>query len=121
MTKYDKIFIIIILLITTMLWLLPRLSNKNISNANILIYQENKLIGTYNINSNKIIEIKRKNIYMKLEIKNKKVSVLDSACPLKTCAHCGWISRENQSIICIPQKIIIKIQGKKNKIDAITY
>lgn len=40
------------------------------------------------------------------EIKDKKVRIIDSPCPNKTCVDQGWTS----PIVCLPNKVIITIQ-----------
>ena len=44
-----------------------------------------------------------------------------SNCPDEVCVHKGWISRSGQTIVCLPNGVIIKIigQSKNNDIDAI--
>ena len=75
------------------------------------------------LNKNKIIEVKGRLGYLKLEIKKGKVRVIDSPCPKKICVKTGWISKPNQMIICIPNGVIIKILGMSNKkeVDFFTY
>ncbi len=73
--------------------------------------------------TNKKIAIKGEIGYLIIQIKNKKVRVIKSSCPLKICVKTGWISSQGESIICVPNKVIIKIIGGKNKkkdIDFIT-
>ena len=40
---------------------------------------------------------------------------LESAsCPDKLCVHMGKINKVGQSIICLPNKVVIEIRGKEN-------
>ncbi len=48
-------------------------------------------------------------------IKEQKVFVKDSHCPDKVCEHTGAISRKNQSIICAPYGIIVRITGGQDR------
>ncbi|NLI98593.1 hypothetical protein GX441_08050 [bacterium] len=48
------------------------------------------------------------------------VYVTKAPCPNKLCMKQGKISRNGESIICIPNKIIITIEGNR-KTDATTY
>ena len=54
-----------------------------------------------------------------LRIQNKKVWVEKAPCPNKLCMRQGKISRPGESIICLPNRIVITIEG--NLLDAITY
>lgn len=48
-----------------------------------------------------------------IQIKNNKVRVTHSDCPEKICARTGWISNVGQIIVCVPNKVVIKIDGEK--------
>lgn len=56
-----------------------------------------------------------------------KVRVTESTCPDKVCARTGWISRPGQSIVCLPNKVVVRIEGSDIRndpgqdLDAITY
>ena len=56
-----------------------------------------------------------------IRIKDKKVRVIHSQCPQKICVKTGWISKSGEFIICVPNKIVIKIDGEKqDHFDVIT-
>ncbi len=54
-----------------------------------------------------------------VEIKDNGVRVKDSPCPLKVCMHQGRINKPGQTIVCVPNRMMIRIMGEK-KVDAIT-
>ena len=47
------------------------------------------------------------------------IHVEDSDCPDKICEKVGRISKEGQTIVCLPNKVVIKILGK-GEVEAIT-
>ena len=55
-----------------------------------------------------------------VRIEDKKVWVTKASCPNKLCMRQGKISKPGEAIICLPNRIVISIQGK-SKLDAITY
>ncbi len=55
-----------------------------------------------------------------IEIKDKSVRMLDSPCPLKICVHQGEIKSPGETIICVPNRIMIRIAGKE-LVDAVTW
>ena len=75
------------------------------------------------LNKDRIMTIKGKLGFLKLEVKSGKIRVLDSPCPKKICINTGWISKPGQMIVCIPNRVIIKILGseKKGEVDFFTY
>jgi len=56
-----------------------------------------------------------------------KARVTDSPCPDKTCVRTGWISRPGQAIVCLPNRIVVRIEGSatgrnlESCFDAVTY
>lgn len=52
-------------------------------------------------------------------IKNRQVWISNANCPDKLCENTGKISKKGQSIICVPEKMIVKITGG-GEVDAIT-
>lgn len=51
-------------------------------------------------------------------IRDGRVRILNSPCPLKICEDKGWISKKGDFIICVPNRVAIRITGAKY--DAIT-
>lgn len=63
-----------------------------------------------------------------LEIEGGRVRLLplpEELCPRGVCSHTGWISRSYESIVCLPNRIMIVISqapgGKEGDIDSLTY
>lgn len=56
-----------------------------------------------------------------------KVRVVESTCPDKVCVRTGWISRPGQAIVCLPNRIVVRIEGSatgrnlESRFDAVTY
>ena len=57
-----------------------------------------------------------------VEIRDRRVRVTDSPCARKICVHTGWIDKPYQTIICVPNRVVIRLTGKgdNNQIDGIT-
>ena len=49
-----------------------------------------------------------------IKIKNHKVRVTHSDCPEKICVKTGWIHKTGEFIVCVPNKVVIKIDGENN-------
>ncbi|MCR4401297.1 MAG: NusG domain II-containing protein [Firmicutes bacterium] len=37
--------------------------------------------------------------------------VLDSDCPDRVCVRTGWIDQPGETIVCLPNRVVVKIQG----------
>jgi hypothetical protein len=69
---------------------------------------------------NTIINVNGKEGPLKIEISGRKVRVLDSSCQNKLCVKSGWINKNGESIICLPNRAIIKILGEEEELDGTT-
>ncbi|MDI3480499.1 MAG: hypothetical protein PWQ97_154 [Tepidanaerobacteraceae bacterium] len=59
-----------------------------------------------------------------VEINRDKVRMLYSPCPDKDCMHQGWISRPGQMIVCLPNRVVIKIQSEStpnDQLDGVSF
>jgi hypothetical protein len=60
-----------------------------------------------------------------LEINRGRVRMLpisEDLCPQGICSHIGWISHDYQSIVCVPNRIMVFFSGEKMpEFDGITY
>ena len=57
-----------------------------------------------------------------LEINSDGARMLDSSCPDKTDIKMGKVTKPGQIILCIPNKVAVKITGKgKLNVDKVTY
>ncbi len=72
----------------------------------------------YPLNQDKEIIVNGKLGAAKVVIRDGRVRILNSPCPLKICEKKGWISKKGDFIICIPNRVVIKITGKEY--DAVT-
>ncbi|MCL5773086.1 MAG: NusG domain II-containing protein [Firmicutes bacterium] len=57
-------------------------------------------------------------------VRDSRVRVADSSCPDKWCRESGWIDKGGESIICLPNKVVVSIKsesGQREKVDAITF
>ncbi|MCX5790844.1 MAG: NusG domain II-containing protein, partial [Elusimicrobia bacterium] len=54
-------------------------------------------------------------------VPGKGVCISESNCPEKICVHAGWISRPGETIACLPNKLLVEIEGENQEYDAVTY
>ncbi len=54
-----------------------------------------------------------------LEISGGRVHMIDSACPDKLCVKTGWISRPGESIVCLPNRVVIEIRSGEGGPDVV--
>ena len=78
------------------------------------IYMDNKIYKTYDINDKEEIKIKSKEGYNIVKIHDKGVEIIEASCPDKVCIHQGFITKSSESIVCLPNKVHIKITTEDN-------
>ena len=54
-----------------------------------------------------------------LELSREGVRVLETACPGEDCLHTGMISQAGRQIICLPNRLVVTLQGESSSYDAI--
>lgn len=58
--------------------------------------------------------------YNRIRIENGEVSITESTCPNKDCIKMGKISQAGDMLICLPHKLILRLEGG-DTVDAISY
>lgn len=71
--------------------------------------EEYEVIPLTDSNGNLRREIEGVNGLTVVEIRDQKVRVISSACPDKLCIHSGWIDRPGQMLVCLPNRVVVKI------------
>ena len=78
--------------------------------AEVTVTVAGELYGTYSLEKDAVIEIQiNGSVTNRLEIKDKKASVTEASCPDKLCVHQKAISKTNETIVCLPNKVVIEI------------
>ena len=76
--------------------------------------------GTYSLSEDREIEISGENFHNVVCIENGCVFMKSSDCRNQVCVNHAPISRSGESIICLPHKLVVRIQsGKEADVDAI--
>ena len=71
--------------------------------------EEYETIPLTEANNNFRREIKGANGLTVIEILDQRVRVISSACPDKLCVHSGWIDKPGQILVCLPNKVVVRI------------
>lgn len=77
----------------------------------VAIYQDGNKIQEISLYEN--TEVLIENRYTnKLVVKDEKVAIVKSDCPGMDCVHSGWISGRGRSLVCLPNRVEIRIEGE---------
>lgn len=106
--RNDLILISVLVLIAVIsLVLFFTLSEKE--NLTVLIYENNELIYEGDMEEEKEITCNQVTII----INKDGVYVLQSNCKDQICVHQGKIHRAGQTIICLPNQVVVRLEGRK--------
>lgn len=108
MKKKDFILIFVVLLIAVVSFGINHFTNAK-SGKQIEIYVDNELYKTYDIDDEDEIKIESEEGYNVVKIHNHGAQITEASCPDKVCIHEGFITKPSESIVCLPNKVHIKI------------
>ncbi|ADL11977.1 NusG domain II-containing protein [Acetohalobium arabaticum] len=130
LTTYDKILIISILLFTIVGigWSVFNLAEDNQSAKYVVIEHKNQVLNKFRLTSDfqKRITIDLDHGTAEIMVENGEVRMMEmprEICPLGICSDTGWVSNVGETIVCIPNQIVIAVeaQDSEDKIDGISY
>ena len=116
--KADIVLLCILLLAGTGLSVLSYTSAS--AGEKVEVSVNGRLYGTYKLTENQVIEIRQKDALNKITIKDGYVQMSYSSCKNQVCVHDGKINKTNQSIVCLPNRVMVEITGGEEEFDAVT-
>jgi hypothetical protein len=124
MTKWDKMLIITVIFfaIIGMFWV------KGISTNDEHLYliievdgKEYKKMSLDGSNTKKTIEMNTRYGHSVIEMDGRGARFLESDCKDQLCVKMDKITKANQTSICLPNRVSIKIISKESDLDIISY
>lgn len=125
MTKTDWMLIVIVASVSLLLIGMRFLP---VSNAQVQarVELEGETVRILNLQAvdGSVVTISFKGGEAQLEVKGGAIRLLPmpgSICPRKICSHTGWIKRPGETIICVPNRLAIRLTGEsEGGVDAVT-
>ena len=77
----------------------------------VKVYVDGKETATYSLKDDGIYSINGKNGNNTLVIKGGEAMMKDADCPDRLCVKQGSISKNGESIVCLPHKVIVTVTG----------
>ncbi|NLZ68838.1 MAG: NusG domain II-containing protein [Spirochaetales bacterium] len=112
LTALDYLLYILVLLVVVSLFIFQ--STKQVASFIQVTTQE----GTYrySLDKDKTLTFSGPVGKTTISIENRQVSIQNSDCPNKTCIKNGSINTEGQILVCLPNAIVVKIEGEGDDI-----
>lgn len=118
MNKSDIKLLILLLSIALISFLLIKFNQKKDDNLKAIVYYEDREILTINMNINNIYTVNGYLGPVVIVVENKKIAVKEEISPNNLCSKQGFVSNSMTPIICLPNKIIIKlVSNLENEVD----
>ncbi len=116
MNKSDiKLIIIILIIAIIVLFVIAIIGNDTSKSA--LVYYDNNLVLSIDLTDKSEQEyiVNGYNGPVKIIKKDGKIKVEEEDSPLHLCSRQGFIEKSYESIVCLPNKIVIKIVSSKQE------
>ncbi len=110
--KNDIIFIAALVLISALVGLGFYLFRSGGDTVSVTV--DGVLYGEYSLGDDRTVEIFSEGGYNILVIENGKAHVESASCPDGICAAHKPISRDGESIVCLPNKVVITASARDN-------
>lgn len=120
MNRQDLILSLIVIAISCVLIVTINIFKKDVP-TKAYVYYDNKLIKTIDLslNGNREYIVSGYNGNVVIETKQNQIRVKEENSPLNICSKQGWVSSSLETIVCLPNKIIIKIEALTDDVDAV--
>lgn len=118
--RNDKILIVVILGLI-IIWVAVFLIRGEKPGTQVEVQVDGKVFGVYDLNDDQEILITgAQGGTNLLIIKDGYASVTEASCPDKLCVHQKDIRSDGQTIVCLPNRVVVKvIGGEKPEVDAV--
>jgi hypothetical protein len=120
-SKFDLVLIVLILFFSTfsILWISADQIKQPLLSKSAIVYQDNVKLAEINLSKDGITPILNGKI--QVEVNKGKIRVLHSDCSQRTCEKMGWIQNKGQTIVCLPNHVLIEIKSSGSQsLDAIS-
>ena len=108
--KGDAVVISFVIMLAVLIGVIFWMKTGTEQGSVVAVYQEGEKIQELSLD--KDTEVLIENDYTnKLIVRDKKVAIVESDCPGMDCVHSGWISGKGRSLVCLPNRVEIRIEG----------
>lgn len=112
MKKGDYIIVALILLLSTGIFLVSKNSVVEAAEKEVVVSVDGKVEGRYTLSDKeKLYTIDNKYGKNTFAITSDGVHMVESDCKDQICIHMGHITRAGESIICLPNRLIISLEN----------
>ena len=109
--KGDAFVIFFVLLLSILIGVIFFVQTGNDEGSVAVVYQDGKKVQELPLKQDAEILVQNK-YTNKIVVKEKEVAIVESDCPGMDCVHSGWLSGKGRSLVCLPNRVEIRIEGE---------
>lgn len=112
-SKNDIIFIVILVVLVGGVAMFFSLRPQN-AGAQVVVTVDGEEYGRYSLNEDTEVPIELEGVTTNLlVIKDGEADMTEADCPDKLCVHQKAISKNHETIVCLPNKVVVEITGSE--------
>lgn len=118
--KADVVLFCVLMLTAALLFARPFLiqaRDGDTSSKEVTVRQDGKAAGTWPLDRDRVINLDTDGRHNRIVIEDGSVRMAESSCKNQVCVDEGRISSVGQSIICLPNRVVVEITGKSGNED----
>lgn len=105
----EIIILIIVFIALIAIWLSFRIMKQDVGNL-VKISVDGEEYGTYDLNENQEVPIEIDGeVTNTLVIQDGKADMIEADCPDQLCVNMDAISAESETIVCLPNKVVVEV------------
>lgn len=109
--KGDLIAIGFVVVLTVLTAVAFQLNIASLEGTTVFIYQDGNLVKELPLNQDTTF-ILEGDYHNEIQIRHGEVGIVKSDCPGADCVHSGWINDPGRSIVCLPNRVELRIGGE---------
>jgi hypothetical protein len=119
LTLPDKILIGGLVIVTLLGF--PVIRHFHHEGKRVVIESDGDGVGDFSLKEDRLVPVKGKLGTTWVKMTEGGVRIVDSPCPYKLCVKSGLIRRSGQTLICLPNRVIVRIAGDEGEaVDAVS-
>lgn len=118
-TRWDALVVLAVLLLTLGLGARPYFAAKSAGELTVSISVDGETVERCALSNYEDSTYESRGYTLTVAVENGAVRVSESDCPNQDCVHSGAISRAGQSIVCLPARVAVTLEGAASDYDLI--
>ena len=108
--KGDLLAVILVIALAVGLSVFLVLRVRGLSHTHVEIYQNGTLVRELSLDTDQTFDLSGDYVNT-VTVEDGKIAITSSTCPGSDCVHSGWAHRAGQAIICLPNRVEVRLTG----------